>query len=135
MLAVTHGKSCVWDRQFVFITEHNVFRYLYLIQNTSTMLTRWAIALQSYDFTVEHKPGRLNITPDTLSRRLNFNHSEMRITPHLVPIYRNVPNNPALHGPLRLRLYPLSSHNLDKTQPVESGANFSLVQQTTYSCL
>ena len=38
------------------------------MQDTSNMLTRWAIALQSFDFTVEHKPGKLHVVPDTLSR-------------------------------------------------------------------
>ena len=84
------------------------------------MLTRWAIALQSYDSTVEHKPGKLNIIPDTLSRLFNFEHSEMRVAPHLAPICRNVPNDLALHGPPRLRPYQVNSHNLDEIQPVES---------------
>ena len=87
------------------------------MQDTSNMLTQWAIALHSYDFTVEHRP---NIIPDTLSRLFNFEHSEMRIAPHLAPICRNVPDNPALHGPPRSRPYQVNSHNLDKIQPVES---------------
>ena len=37
------------------------------MQDTSNMLTQWAIALQSFDFTVEHKPGKLHVVPDTLS--------------------------------------------------------------------
>ena len=78
------------------------------------MLTRWAIALQSYDFTVEHKPGNINIIPDTLPRLFNFEHSEMRVAPHLAPICRNVTDSPALHGPPRLRPYQANSHNLDK---------------------
>ena len=87
------------------------------MQDTSNMLTRWAIALQSYDFTVELKPGtKLNIIPDTLSRLFNFEHSEMRVA----PICRNVPNYPALHGPPRSRPYQVNSHNLDDIQPVES---------------
>ncbi len=32
------------------------------------MLTRWAIALQGFDFTVVHIPGKLHVVPDTLSR-------------------------------------------------------------------
>ena len=44
----------------------------------------------------------------------------MRVAPHLAPICRNVPDNPALHGPPRLRPYQVNSHILDKIQPVES---------------
>ena len=90
------------------------------MQDTSNILTRWVIALQSYAFTVKYKPGKLNIIPDTLSRLFNFEHSEMRVAPHLAPICRNVPDNPALHEPHRLRPYQLDSHNLDEIQPVES---------------
>ena len=84
------------------------------------MLTRWAIALRSYDFTVEHKPGKLKIIPDTLSRLFNYEHSEMRVAPNLAPMCRNVPDNPALYGTPRLRPYQAKSHNLVDIQPVES---------------
>ena len=120
VLAVTHWRPYIWGRHFVCVTDHSALRYLYSMQDTSNMLTRWAIALQSYDFTVEHKPGKLNIIPDTLSRLFSFEHSERRVAPHLAPICRNVPDNPTLHGPHRLRPYQVNSHNLDEIQPVES---------------
>ena len=125
VLAITHWRSCIWGRHFVCVTDHSALRCLYSMQDTSNMLTRWAIALQSYDFTVEHKPGKLNIIPDTLSRLFSFEHSEMRVVSHLAPICRNVPDNPALHGPPRLRPYQVNTHNLDKIQPVESDRELS----------
>ena len=90
------------------------------MQDTSKMLTWWAIALPSYDFAVEHKPGKLDIIPDILSCLFNFVRSEMRVAPHLASTCRNVPDNPAFHGPPRLRPYQVNSHNLDEIQPVES---------------
>ena len=66
------------------------------------------------------KSGKLNIIPDTLSRLFNVEHSELRVAPHLAPICRNVPDNPALCGPSRSRPYQVNSHNLDEIQPVES---------------
>ena len=38
------------------------------------MLTRWALALQSYGFIVRHKPGKWHVVPDTLSRMFAFEH-------------------------------------------------------------
>ena len=105
VLAVTHWGHYIWGRHLVCVTDHSALRYLYPMPDTSNMLTRWAIALQSYDFTVEHKQGKLNIIPDTLLRLFNFEHSEMRVAPHLAPIRSNVPDNPALHGPPRPRPY------------------------------
>ena len=49
-------------------TDHADLTHLYYMQDTSNMLTRWAIALQGFDFTVEHKPGKLRVVPDTLPR-------------------------------------------------------------------
>ena len=77
MLTVTHWRPYTWGRHFVCVTDHSALRYLYSMQDTSNMLTRWAIALQTYDFTVDHKPGKLHIIPDTLSRLFNFKRSEM----------------------------------------------------------
>ena len=84
------------------------------------MLTRWAIALQSFDFTVEHKPGRLNVIPDALSRLFEFEKKEENVAPLLAPICRNVPENPALHGESVHRLYQVSAENLDEIAPVSS---------------
>ena len=46
----------------------------------------------------------------------------MRVAPRLSPISWNapVPDNPALHGPLRLRSYQVNLNNLDKIQPAEN---------------
>ena len=70
--------------------------------------------LQSYDLAVENKSGRLKVISDTLSRPFNFEHSETMVASYLTPICKNVPDNPALHGPLRLRSYQVNFHNLDE---------------------
>lgn len=41
------------------------------------MLTCWPVALQSYNFTVEHMPGKLHVIPDSLSRVFKFEADEI----------------------------------------------------------
>ena len=93
------------------------------------MLTRWAIALQSFDFTVRHKPGRLHVVPDTLSRLFAFDHQQQLDAPQLTPICRNVPEDPALHSNVPRRPYQVSSDRSDNLQPVKVIANYLLRNQ------
>ncbi|MEM7282981.1 MAG: DDE-type integrase/transposase/recombinase [Pseudomonadota bacterium] len=91
------------------------------MQDTSNMLTRWAIALQSYDFTVQHKPGKLNIIPDTLSRLFTFERQQDdEVKPLLAPICRNVPENPEPHTEKPHQPFQFSADKLDNLKPVQS---------------
>ena len=63
-------------KSFACISDHAARRYLYTMQDTSNMLTRWAIALKSYDFAVELKPGKYTVIPDALSRLFYFEKIE-----------------------------------------------------------
>ena len=76
VLSLHHWRPYLWGKHFEVVTDHAALRYLYTMQDTSNMLTRWAIALQSFDFTVRHKPGRLHVVPDTLSRLFAFDHQQ-----------------------------------------------------------
>ncbi|CAM9465372.1 unnamed protein product [Choristocarpus tenellus] len=60
-----------------------------MMQDTSTLLTRWA--LQSFVFTILHKPGRLHYIPDMLScpQLEEFCKHEPEPAP-LIPVCRNV---------------------------------------------
>ena len=84
------------------------------------MLTRWAIALQNYDFTVKHVPGKLNVVPDMLSRAFSEVNGEPRpCEPRLAVICRNVPIDVPYHPP-EPREYELSASNLHDVAPVGS---------------
>ena len=121
VLAIQHWRHFLWGKHFTCVTDHAALRYLHAMQDTSNMLTRWAIALQSYDFTVQHKPGKLNIIPDTLSRLFYFERQqEDEVTPLLAPICRNVPEDPALHTEKLHQLFQLSAEKLDNLKPVQS---------------
>ena len=120
VLALQHWRPYLWGKHFEVVTDHAALRYLYTMQDTSNMLTRWAIALQSFDFTVLHKPGRLHVVPDTLSRLFAFSHQQALETPQLAPICRNVPEDPTLRANVPPRPYQVSADRLDNLQPVQS---------------
>lgn len=52
------------------ITDHSSLIWLQNIKNPSGRLARWALKLQQYNITLKHRPGRLHVVPDALSRAL-----------------------------------------------------------------
>ena len=55
---------------FVVYTDHVSLKFLQSLKLPAhNRLARWALALQPYDFTVEHVPGKKLIAADGLSRR------------------------------------------------------------------
>ena len=84
------------------------------------MLTRWAIAFQSYDFTVQHKPGKLRVVTDKLSRMFAFEHQQEIALRSLAPIRRNMPDDPKLQTARPPRPYQISADILDDLEPVRS---------------
>ena len=85
VLAIQHWRPYLWGRHFTCVTDHAALRYLYTMQDTSNMLTRWAIALQSFDFSVQHKPGKLHVV---LTRFRVFSFSKMNKTAGCDPLLR-----------------------------------------------
>ena len=84
------------------------------------ILTRWAICLQNYDFTVKHVPGKLSVVPDTLSRIFSeVDGKPLSSEPQLAAICRNALDDQPFHSP-NPREHELSDSNLDEIEPVES---------------
>ena len=62
-----------WDhilkyRKFILITDSKALKYLQTLKQPSGIWFRWLQELQSYDFEVQHKPGKDNTNADNLSR-------------------------------------------------------------------
>ena len=58
----------IWGRHFTLITDAKALTWLQHACNERSKLARWAIELQEYDYSVEHRPGRLNKPADMLTR-------------------------------------------------------------------
>ena len=55
-------------RRFQVITDATGLKYLHSLKSPKGMAGRWIDELASYDFQVQHRPGRLNLNADCLSR-------------------------------------------------------------------
>lgn len=53
---------------FTVITDHYSLLWLMRMSDPTGKLARWAVKLQQFPFTIEHRPGKLNALPDALSR-------------------------------------------------------------------
>lgn len=87
------------------------------------MLTKCAISMQSYDYTVPHKPGEPNIIPDTLLQISGFERQQDdEVKPLLTPICRVVPEDPtlALHTEQPHQPFQFSADKLDYLDTIES---------------
>ncbi|CAM4575830.1 unnamed protein product [Caretta caretta] len=58
----------VWGRRFHLQTDHAALKWLHTVKETNKKLLRWSLALQDFDFDVQHISGVSNKVADALSR-------------------------------------------------------------------
>jgi transposase InsO family protein len=63
----------LFNHRFTFVTDHEALKHLFhpdksLQKCTSSMLQRWAVEMSSYDYEIEHVPGKRIPQADYLSR-------------------------------------------------------------------
>lgn len=66
--ALRQFRTYVHGVHFYVITDHNALVWFMSIRDPSGKLARWAIYLQSYDYEIKHRKGRVHSNVDTLSR-------------------------------------------------------------------
>lgn len=71
-LAVVWGvqkfQAYLWGQHFVLETDHQPLKFLNTAKIANSRLMRWALQLQTYDFSVRVIPGSRNVGADYLSR-------------------------------------------------------------------
>ena len=56
-------------KSFTLVTDHQALQYLASLKALNRKLTRWALFLQNFTFTIKYRPGKLNNNVDGLSRQ------------------------------------------------------------------
>ncbi|KAF6202427.1 hypothetical protein GE061_004826 [Apolygus lucorum] len=68
----------LWGVDFVVYTDHQALKYLNTHRDLNSRLTRWALQLSEYRFSIVHKSGKSHGNADALSRVLT---TEVRFLP------------------------------------------------------
>lgn len=57
---------------FTVVTDHASLKWLQNLKEPHGKLARWAVRLQAFDITFEHRPGKQMVVPDALSRSVEL---------------------------------------------------------------
>lgn len=68
VISVKKFRPYIEGMPFTIITDHASLKWLMDQTDLSGRLARWSLKLQCFDFTIEHRRGKLMVVPDTLSR-------------------------------------------------------------------
>ena len=68
VLGVKTFEVYLLGRPFILQTDHRALKWLQHFKEKNTRLARWSLALQPFDFVVEHRKGVDNANADALSR-------------------------------------------------------------------
>ncbi|KAH9263439.1 hypothetical protein BASA83_013165 [Batrachochytrium salamandrivorans] len=70
----------IWGSHFDLFTDHRALTFIFSQKNLNPMIINWLEILLYYPFSIHHRPGILNILPDTLSclfparKELHYQH-------------------------------------------------------------
>ena len=75
--AVKYFHPYLYDKYFQLITDYSALRGILERSQPTGRVARWTLLLQSYQFSVTHRPGKVNSNVDTLSRILQQKLSDI----------------------------------------------------------
>lgn len=68
VLSVKKFRAYIEGMPFSIITDHASLKWLMEQRDLCGRLARWSLKLQGFDFTIEHRQGKMMVVPDALSR-------------------------------------------------------------------
>lgn len=71
VFGVTHFGQYLYGKRFIIYCDQASLSHALNVRDPTSRIARWVMTLQQYDYIIKHKPGKLNITADYLSRAVN----------------------------------------------------------------
>lgn len=102
--------------KFKVISDHASLQWLMNLKDPSGRVGRWALRLQAYDFTLEHRKGKFMVVPDALSRAIvEITHSPSNevINEWYTNLGRRIAEAPSRYPQFRIQndvIYKYCSH-------------------------
>lgn len=62
--SIKHFHHYIYGRNVIFRSDHSSLKWLLNIKNVEGQLSRWITFFNAYDFTIEHRAGRLHSNAD-----------------------------------------------------------------------
>lgn len=90
---------------FTVLTDHASLQWLRNLKDPAGRLARWALRMQAYDYTIEHRKGTQMVVPDALSRAmeaLTFNDMSKTVDADYIALRGAIARSPAQYIDLRI---------------------------------
>lgn len=81
VLCIQKFRGYIEGHPFKVVTDHASLRWLMRQTDLNGRLARWSLKLQSFEFSIEHRRGSLNVVPDALSRLEQIDAMEFEPAP------------------------------------------------------
>jgi hypothetical protein len=81
---VKHFRPYLYGRKFTLRTDHQPLKWLKELKEPNAKLTRWRLALEEFDYTIEYIPGKTNKVADALSRVELFTNDAAIVSEEIV---------------------------------------------------
>lgn len=101
--AIRQFRAYVDGKPFILRTDSRAVTWLQRFKDSKAKLTRWALLLQEFSFTIEHVPGRRNELPDLLSRQPSNSVAQLPSDERLLPPepFQNLPEPQTIDPPVK----------------------------------